>query len=364
MQRAGALASSLAGCGDKFRGADFSCKEHDQDAQTLVEQASELASLISHHVLPLGALGTRRSSLEHVMHSVVFRLRLECMDWADVEKFVLSTFSVTADQGTEGKVGDVNSIDLERNFPWWPVRPTPHEDPLLQDLAETAEGDREDEDSVLAVAAPDAPAGADCCAHSSTMHGFVRSARIPPHFHIIDKVSKSLLSALTLSWPRVEPGFKAVVVFFHARHTRRHFLQLCVPPSLQFLFSAGGPPAWDGGRAWGVLEKIVRWFLKREGAIKRNFDLQKLLHDPAKPRMPQVPQCDEPGRDDDGDEPTKRGFFEDRDGKNMKLCGAAIADPFFWGAMHLLGHFSEILEHMQSWMMGCACHPERAEFHS
>ena len=351
---AGDLASSLAIQGHQCRDANLSL----EDAEELTTRASQLAELVSHHVLPLGALGTRRSNLEHVVHSIFFRLRLECQDWDDVEKLVRSTFSLTADQGTEGKVGDVDCIDLQKYFPWWPVSSLREEDPLLQDLRVEVR-----EDDLLAEMAP-AHAAQDSAQASQTQScalrpGFIFSIRVPPHFHIIDKVSKAVLDALTLTWPRIEKGFKAVVVFFHARHTRRHFSQLCVHPAIQYLFSSG-PPSWDGGRAWGVLEKTVRWLLHREGAIKRSFDLQKLLRNPAKPKQTVIPEAlgQDAQQDKDRLEHTKRNFFDDRDGSNMAVCDAAIADPFFWGALHLLSQFSAILEHMQSWMLGCGCHSQ------
>ena len=341
--RAGEIAAALPGLGAQCANQQVSL----QDVKDFSSLTDDLSKLISHHVLPLGALGTRLASIAHIVHSIPFRLRLECFEWGDVVNMVLNTFSLTADQGTESKLGDIERVDLQENFPWWPVlrQMDFSEDPFLHEQREV-----HDE-----LCLPDA------AAHPAlqALPGFVSSVRIPPHFHIIDKVSNSLLSALTLTWPRIEKGFKAIVIFFHAGHTRRHFVKLCVPQNVQFLFSSG-PLAWDGGRVWGVLQKIVHWILKREGAIKRNFDARKLLSTGHQQREPQEPAADDANAQPRNSEGTKRDFFEDKDGSNTWTCNAAVQDSFFWGAMHMLSRFADLLDHMQAWMLGCPCHPPAA----
>ena len=81
-----------------------------------------------------------------------------------------------------------------------------------------------------------------------------------------------------------------------------------------------------------MLQRIVEWFLKREGAIKRNLDMSKLLK--------KAKQHDEQPRDEGEGAPEraeggKREYFDDRDGSNMALCGSAVGDSFFWASMHL-----------------------------
>ena len=63
------------------------------------------------------------------------------------------------------------------------------------------------------------------------------------------------------------------------------------------------------------------------------------------------------------DEPlegTKRDFYEDRDGSNTAACDNAVKDAFFWAAMHMMSHFSALLDHAQAWLLGCSCHPPAA----
>ena len=324
------------------------CASHESsvsDCQELSALTGAVSEILKHHVLPLGALGTRRASVAHILHSIMFRLRLECFSWQDVSRFVQQTFSLTADQGTESKIGDVQSLSLSENFPWWceVSNQQLQEDPLI-DVAVHEE---------LCL-----PETQDPQEPLQALPGFSKSVRIPPHFHIIDKVSNSLLSSLKLSWPRIEKGFKSIVVFFHAGHTRRHFVKLCVPIDVQFLFSSG-PPAWDGGRVWGVLQKIVHWLLKREGAIKRNFDAQKLLSK-RQDQMREGNHGDAADAPDQSGEGTKRDFYEDRDGSNTAACDSAIKDSFFWAALHMMSHFAELLDHVQAWLLGCSCHPPAA----
>ena len=350
LKKAGQLALSLARLGSECVGAQITSQQADQ----FVQITQELSGLLSHHVLPLGALGTRRATVAHIIHSIIFRLRLECSEWADVEKFISLTFSLTADQGTESKLGDVTEVNLQDNFPWWPAQ-----DPFDQgELVLLAQNDPAlESEEMFGLQMEEAPQVREPPVACS-LPGFVNSVRIPPHFHIIDKVSNSLLDALTLSWPRIERHFKAVVGFFHAGHTRKHFIKLCLPPEVHFLFSSG-PPAWQGGRVWGVLQRIVEWVLKREGAIKRNFDVEKLFNKGTKRPHPQVEEtADANISRDQPSESSKREFFDDRDGATMSACGSAVKDPFFWGAMHMLSNFAEVLDHMQAWMLGCPCHSQ------
>jgi hypothetical protein len=218
----------------------------------MVEDAEELDKLVTHHVFPLAALGTRQSSAEHIVHSILLRMRLECSSWAAVQQMLRCTFSLTADQGTESHIADIEEVNLATNFPWW--CPLPPEETFGPD----------GEEGAAAPGTPDEP---------RTL-SFVTSVRIPPHFHIVDKVTKSFLSALSC-WPRAKPSFQAVLVVFHARHTRSYFSVKCIPEVSRWLFRSG-PPAWEGGRAWGVLQNAVKWLVKREGVIRRNTDPAKL----------------------------------------------------------------------------------------
>ena len=157
--------------------------------------------LVSHHVLPLGALGTRRGSIAHVTHAVLFRLWLECFEWSDVRKLIQNTFALVADQGTERKLGDVEHINVQDNFPWWSdARGNlfADEDPLIQEQPRPQPQRQEHDlcESGLAIAPAEYSTP-----QNHTLPGFISSVRIPPHFHIIDKVSNSLLGSLNLSWP-------------------------------------------------------------------------------------------------------------------------------------------------------------------
>ena len=107
---------------------------------------------------------------------------------------------------------------MAENFPWWLVSSLQHgnaeQDDAVQEHDELCEFQ-------LNVPGP------------SFVSGFVSSVRIPPHFHIIDKVSNSLLDSLNLSWARLR---RVSRLLQHAGHTRRHFVKLCVPTEVHFLF--------------------------------------------------------------------------------------------------------------------------------
>eukprot|EP00969_Alexandrium_andersonii_P126435 5588991-Alexandrium_andersonii.AAC.1 len=186
LARAGQISRQMAVLTQDARahGSDLSAA----DAATLARMSEELSGMLSHHVLPLGALGTRQSAVEHILHSILYRLRLECFTWLDVQKLVASVFSLTVDQGTESHVADVETVDVDAYFPYW------------RRLRMDGDAAADDEDG-----------GSEAT--------FRTSVRIPPHFHIVDEITEALLGSLGRTWPQLKPAFQAVLVFFHARHT-------------------------------------------------------------------------------------------------------------------------------------------------
>ena len=326
--RAAMLARMLARRGDTLQQQGM-----DMPSADVAEQAAlalELRLLVAHHVLPLASLGPRQSSVEHIAHSVVYRLHHECCDWRQVAGILSNIFSLTVDQGTESKICDILELPVNDYFPWWSQ--------LFADRG--CAGDDDDGD----VVAQQAPATLQSLSFTSAL-------RIPPHFHIVDKATQRFLDALPRTWPRMKIGFTSALAFFHARHNRRLFMQRCVPEIQQFLFTSG-PPAWEGGRVWGVLQAAVDWLLSREVLLKSRIHL--LQRDG---RAPLAQASVEAGDHDAGDGPrAKRDFFDDRDGKIMSATIAAIQDKFWWAGLHLLKCFCEVIDHLQGWLLSCPCH--------
>ena len=313
-----------------------------QEAARLASLTAEMRTYLFHHVMPLAALGTRQSGVEHILHSVVHRMRLECFDWKDVERLSSRVFSLTIDQGTENYIAEVESVPLQEHFPWWcPLRfdAIADEGDGGADAAMVAVGDNQ----VDTVAAHDALPEVT----------FTGALRIPPHFHIIDKITHRFLDALAVTWPKLKPQFQSVLQFFHARHTRQYFMHKCVPEPMHWRFR-GGPPAWEGGRAWGVLQKSVHWLVDREPIIRHRFDLRQMGRGPveADGEDDKIAEADGPDMENN-----KQNFFDDRDGKTMQAAGKAVQDNFFWAAVHLLHIFAKIFDRLQAWFLSCPCHP-------
>ncbi len=92
------------------------------------------------------------------------------------------------------------------------------------------------------------------------------SVGLPGTFHIIDGLSKTLLSSLTIYEDGLRDKLAKMVQFFHAPWTRALFSHALVPAPLQELFKSG-PPAFGGGRAWGIIEQVTEWLVSREEAM-------------------------------------------------------------------------------------------------
>ena len=75
---------------------------------------------------------------------------------------------------------------------------------------------------------------------------------------------------------RVEERFLSTTFVFHARHIRDLYKATLLQPSMHFLLNTG-PPSFDGGRSWGVIERALSWLLPRESAIRRTWDLARFL---------------------------------------------------------------------------------------
>ncbi len=75
--------------------------------------------------------------------------------------------------------------------------------------------------------------------------------------------SKGLLESLENTWYDFSDTFPKVVHFFHQPFNRQLYQHRLLPSELHFRMS-GGPPSWDGGRVWGVIEHCTDWLLTRE----------------------------------------------------------------------------------------------------
>lgn len=88
------------------------CPEHER-------LRSRVAALISRHVLPPTALGTRKAGLASKLHAVCHSIRLECPDWHTASQFCKSFCSLTSDMGTEMDLNAVQGLDVSSAFPYW-----------------------------------------------------------------------------------------------------------------------------------------------------------------------------------------------------------------------------------------------------
>ncbi len=73
---------------------------------------------------------------------------------------------------------------------------------------------------------------------------------------------QGLLQALSL-WERMKGPYAKTVGFFHATWNRQLYCHNLVPDAFHWKFK-GGPPAFDGGRNWGIIDQTSAWLLERE----------------------------------------------------------------------------------------------------
>ncbi len=199
-------------------------------------------SCFFYHVLPPTALGTRQAGLAMKLHAVTHSVRLESSDWSKTNDLFNAVIGVTADIGSEE---DLNMMDMPLSaFDYW------HE---LQD------------DNVYG---PTTAPVVDTVSLSKSLY-------VPGTLHITDNLSKGLLASLQ-SWDALKPKVEKVCAFFHAPYTRSLFSHRLVPSGLQWKFKSG-PPSFDRGRAWGVVDTLCKWLINRADVLS---ELKRLAPHP------------------------------------------------------------------------------------
>ena len=102
-------------------------------------------------------------------------------------------------------------------------------------------------------------------------------------------------------------------------------------------FFATGPPLFEGGRAWGVLQKGIAWLMDRERPIRQAWSIDSLQRFGA-------------NRQDGG-----AGGGEE--GALIAKADEAIGSNLFWAFLHFLQCTSDALDRVFQWMQSCPCHP-------
>ena len=82
-----------------------------------------LAPLLQWHPACPVAQGSGRASLEHKLHALIHKERLQSCSWSDAASLLNSTVSWTTDQGVESGIAALPPMDLMALFPW-PVHNT------------------------------------------------------------------------------------------------------------------------------------------------------------------------------------------------------------------------------------------------
>jgi hypothetical protein len=167
----------------------------------------------------------------------------------------------------------------------------------------------------------------------------------PGTYHMVDNFSKTLLTTLVV-FRDMKDQFTKVLSFFHPPHNRELYQATLLPPALHFFFNTG-PPTFDGGRAWGVVEKALGWLLPREAVIRRTWSLERFMH---RARQAEPDLIDPPAVDGDQGRYTPVGVL-------ARAADESILTPFFWSFLHMLDALNTVLTHISAWCASCPCHP-------
>ena len=115
-------------------------------------------------------------------------------------------------------------------------------------------------------------------------------------------------------------------LFPHLRGFRPHF--------------STGPPLFEGGRAWGVLQKGLSWLLERERAIRSAWNLDRMT------------SFGRTNRQALGDEAAAGNT-----GTLISQANYAITSEIFWAFLRLMQCTSDALDAIFRWIQSCPCHP-------
>ena len=299
----------------------------------------DLRSCRFHHVLPPTALGPRHATLAHKTHALLHSLRLESESWAHVQQILGHVISITSDQGVEMGLNSV-SARLDSLFPYW-----------LQGCERLEEDTGIAEDIVCEDLVPRDSSHVQEQQHAEPDPECVSlraSLFTPGLFHIVDGITKEALNQCNV-WPDMKVHFESALSFFHMRHRRTMFVQSCLSqfPELRGfknLFETG-PPLFEGGRAWGVLQKGISWLLRRERPIRQSWSADRLNHFGANNRA--------------GEERDDGAAAAGGSGVSIAKADEALGSDVFWGFLHLLQCTADALDAVFQWIQSCPCHPPR-----
>ena len=253
-----------ASCFEKLHALQFQESLGADVLEASLQWVEELRSCRFHHILPPTALGPRHATLSHKTHALLHALRLECDSWSHVQQLLDCVVTFTSDQGVEMNL-NMAAASLEDLFPYWRLSVDMRADTGIV-------GCDRDADASAACARPadsQAHRGPDVIPEDPEIISLRKSLFAPGMFHIVDGITKDLLRESTV-WSRVKTNFESALKFFHKSFCRIMFLQSCLAlyPDLrgwQSLFSTG-PPLFEGGRAWGVLQRGISWLLPSCGS--------------------------------------------------------------------------------------------------
>ena len=303
------------------------CVEEEDALPELAAAQESLADVLSQHLLPPAALGSRHSSADHKFHAFVHGVRLENADWMLTSKHLGSIFAMTTDMGAERQLVG-KEVSVQQFFEYW----NPH-DRLAGNVI------RAQEDLLLEVDPSPVPLSTKQCLH------------IPGTFHLLENIQKRILGTMQ-TWDEVRPLMESMCHCFHYNHVRERFISGCLTGHRQAwrdLFTSG-PPLFEGGRVWGVTVEITEWLLVRKDAIIDSWQ---------EDRVQFRQNAAAAAQDQAQAQPVQGGRDGADNDKHVRKATEAIGKPLFWATMELVSILSEVIGHLESWTQGCSCHDSR-----
>ena len=301
--------------------------QREREALTLILQAPGecCRDAVDIHLAPPTALGSRRSSLPRKVHCLLHTLRLEVGTWPAVANFLASVRAVTTDFGTEAGLASLENVDLSSLFPW-------ASDALDFEVPQCSE---------------QVPAGLHAQAnpgpfleyregHLVMPKLFPFALQVPGALRVLHQSVHELTSAFQQYETWFLPSLRSITHVLGSKPIRERFVADAVRGSEAAAFEQALLQLQLNlhEARWGTLVTTCRELMSMR-LVFTYWNSGRVIGQPP---------------------PAQAQEEEKRMHASAQTMTDAVHSAFFWQYMAMILRLARVVEHLEAWFEGCACH--------
>ena len=271
--------------------------------------------LVDKHLCLPVALGSRRSSLIHKIHALMHALLLEVSLFSGLRKFLESVRAITTDFGVESGIAEARNIRVYELFPY------------LVDLDfDLADEDAENADDLQFLPGRD-----------SLTFMFEHALPVPGALHVLHGATEELTAGFQHFESWFLPLLRAVVNSLSRPDVQDRLIHSC-------LRGTGAESFAQEVKQFNCSLSHWRW-----GTLAQACLALRNLQDPLGYWDISKVNCGQSRRQETADDAVQGE-------SDLRSVGDAVHSPSFWGYLKMLLMSSQVLDHIEHWFEGCACH--------